>query len=88
MQYNVRTFGFCVFDGALLAIDNGSFQYNSLVFALIIWSIIFLLSKRELLSALFFCIAVLMKQIAVYYAIAYVGYLLFNYVISFNKVAF
>lgn len=37
------------------------------------------------MSAFLYCIAVLTKQIAIYYSFAFVGYLLFNYVISFNK---
>ena len=88
VAYNVGTFGFCLFDGALLAIDNGSFQYNSIIFALIIWSIIFLLSKRELLAAFLYCVAVLTKQITIYYSVAYLGYFLFNYVLSFTKSSF
>lgn len=80
--FNVKTFGVCLFDAALLSIDNSSFQYNSLNFSLIILSTILLLQKRALLAALLYCIVILTKQISIYYSAAYFSYLLFHYVIS------
>lgn len=56
------------------------------MFALIIWSTIFMLKKRFLLSALLYCAAVLTKQMAIFYSGVYVGYLLVHYVIEDNKI--
>ena len=79
--YNMKFFGLWLFDGALLAIDNSSFQYNSMIFALILWTTLFILQKRYLLGAFIYCVAVLTKQISIYYSAAYVGYLLIHYVL-------
>lgn len=79
-QYNVKMFGLVLFDGSLLAIDNQSFQYNSFIFALIIWSIVFILQKRELLGAFLYSITVLIKQLSIYPSAAYVGYLLIHFI--------
>ena len=78
----MKTFSLCLFDGAMIVVDNINFQYNSLMFALIIWSTIFMLKKRFLLSALLYCAAVLTKQMAIFYSGVYVGYLLVHYVIE------
>lgn len=56
-----------------------------MIFALIIWSTIFILQKRYLLAALLYCVAVLAKQISIYYSAGYVGYLLVHYVIHERK---
>ena len=86
LRYNVKWFGVFLFEGALLTIDNSSFQYNSMIFALIIWTTILMLQKRYLLAALLYCVAVLTKQIAIYYSAAYVGYFLVYFVLDGKQI--
>ena len=57
-----------------------------MIFALIIWSTIFLVQRRYLLASLVYCVAVLTKQIAIYYSAAFVGYLLVHYVVEGKKI--
>jgi hypothetical protein len=61
---------------ALLLIDFGHFQYNSVMLGLTIHALNAFASDRELLGAAFFVGALCFKQMALYYAPPIFGYLL------------
>ncbi|KAK6043379.1 deoxyribonuclease V [Cooperia oncophora] len=63
----------------LLLIDNIHFQYNSMLTGLLILSVYFADCEKYLLSALFYCILLNFKHIYLYYAPAYVIFMLRSY---------
>ncbi|VDO61166.1 unnamed protein product [Heligmosomoides polygyrus] len=63
----------------LILVDNIHFQYNSLLTALLILSIYFADRENYLLSALFYCVLLNFKHIYLYYAPAYVVFMLRRY---------
>lgn len=61
---------------ALMIIDHGHFQYNSIMLGLTLWSVIALARKHYLVSACLFCLAVGFKHMALFYSLAYFSFLL------------
>lgn len=57
----------------IILIDHGHFQYNSLILGLILFGFYFLLEKRYYLSCIAFSIALHAKQMAFYYAFAFLS---------------
>lgn len=68
----------------VILIDHGHFQYNSLILGLILGAFYLISTKRYYLACLFYTIAVHSKQMAVYYAIAFLGGLI-GLTLSDNK---
>eukprot|EP00474_Spongospora_subterranea_P010144 CRZ10602.1 hypothetical protein [Spongospora subterranea] len=56
---------------ALLLIDHGHFQYNSISLGLLLWAVIFLLRKNILLSSIVFTASFCYKQMNLYFAPAF-----------------
>lgn len=61
---------------ALILIDNGHFQYNSIMLALTLWSINAFQSGHDLIGSILFVASLGFKQMALYYAPAVFAYLL------------
>lgn len=61
---------------ALLLIDSGHFQYNSVMLALTLLSVNYISKGRDLVAAVFFVASLCFKQMALYYAPAIGSYLL------------
>ncbi|CAG8438408.1 14012_t:CDS:10 [Ambispora leptoticha] len=61
---------------ALILIDHGHFQYNSVMLGLSIWAIDCFLYDYDVLGSIFFCLALTFKQMSLYYAPAIFAYLL------------
>ncbi|KAL7342823.1 glucosyltransferase [Rhodotorula toruloides] len=61
---------------ALILIDNGHFQYNSLMLGLTLWAINCFQSGHDVLGAVAFMLSLGFKQMALYYAPAVFAYLL------------
>ncbi|GAA5911465.1 hypothetical protein JCM6882_005009 [Rhodosporidiobolus microsporus] len=61
---------------ALLLVDNGHFQYNSLMLGLALHALNCFQSNHDLLGAVFFVLSLGFKQMALYYAPGVFGYLL------------
>ncbi len=55
---------------ALIIIDHGHFQYNSVSLGLLIFSLASYLSEYDTLGAIFFCLSVYFKHMSLYYALA------------------
>ncbi|GAA5830036.1 hypothetical protein JCM11251_006851 [Rhodosporidiobolus azoricus] len=60
---------------ALILIDNGHFQYNSLMLSLTLWALNCFQTNHDLLGSFFFVMSLGFKQMALYYAPAVFGYL-------------
>ncbi|KAJ1939866.1 Glucosyltransferase-like protein, partial [Linderina pennispora] len=60
----------------LTLIDNGHFQYNSVMLGLLVWSVCFAMQGRYVAMAVAFSCSLLFKQMALYYAPAVFFYLL------------
>ncbi|BGP11435.1 Glucosyltransferase-like protein [Rhodotorula toruloides] len=61
---------------ALILIDNGHFQYNSLMLGLTLWAVNCFQSGHDVLGAVAFMLSLGFKQMALYYAPAVFAYLL------------
>ena len=61
---------------AYLLIDHGHFQYNCVVLGLVTYAIVGLCSGWQLMAAVFFCLALSFKQMALYYAPVFFVFLL------------
>ncbi|KAI9305470.1 glycosyl transferase [Cunninghamella echinulata] len=61
---------------ALIIIDHGHFQYNSVMLGFSLWAILGILSKHYILGSIAFCLALGFKQMALYYAPAIFAFLL------------
>ncbi|KAF7721201.1 Mitochondrial beta-keto-acyl synthase [Apophysomyces ossiformis] len=61
---------------ALLMIDHGHFQYNSVMLGLALWAINGFLTNHYVLGSIFFCASLAFKQMALYYAPAVFAFLL------------
>ncbi|KAJ6250651.1 dolichyl pyrophosphate protein [Anaeramoeba flamelloides] len=64
----------------LILVDNMHFQYNSLMFSILIFSISFAIRKKYLISLFLFCVVLNLKHIYLYYGICFAFYILKNYV--------
>ncbi|KAI3451759.1 hypothetical protein Pfo_008424 [Paulownia fortunei] len=60
----------------LILIDHGHFQYNCISLGLTTAAVAAILSNRDLVGSLLFCLALNHKQMSAYYAPAFFGYLL------------
>ncbi|KAI9029840.1 glycosyl transferase [Phycomyces nitens] len=67
---------------ALLLIDHGHFQFNSLMLGLTLWAINAFLTGYYVLGAIFFCLSLGFKQMALYYAPAIFAYLLAQIILA------
>ncbi|GAA5901528.1 dolichyl-P-Glc:Man(9)GlcNAc(2)-PP-dolichol alpha-1,3-glucosyltransferase [Sporobolomyces salmoneus] len=65
-----------VFQPALILIDSGHFQYNSIMLALTLWSINAFQSGHDLVGSILFVASLGFKQMALYYAPGVFAYLL------------
>ncbi|KAI0768999.1 ALG6, ALG8 glycosyltransferase family-domain-containing protein [Trametes elegans] len=65
-----------LFQPALLLIDSGHFQYNSVMLGLTLLAVDFFAIERDLVGAVFFVLSLGFKQMALYYAPAIGAYLL------------
>ncbi|KAL8476604.1 hypothetical protein ACS0TY_029048 [Phlomoides rotata] len=59
----------------LILIDHGHFQYNCISLGLTAAAVAAILSNRDLLGSMFFCLALNHKQMSAYYAPAFFAYL-------------
>ncbi|KAK9236128.1 glycosyl transferase [Lipomyces kononenkoae] len=64
------------FSPGLLIIDNIHFQYNAMLFGVLVWSLVAMKQQRFLLGAVLFAILLCFKHIFLYLAPAYFAYLL------------
>ncbi|KAJ2002189.1 Glucosyltransferase-like protein [Coemansia thaxteri] len=60
----------------LIMIDHGHFQYNSVMLGFLVWSVYFAARERYLLMAVCFCLSLMFKQMALYFAPAVFAFLL------------
>ncbi|KAH6755955.1 ALG6 [Perilla frutescens var. hirtella] len=60
----------------LILIDHGHFQYNCISLGLTTAAVAAILSNRDLVGSVLFCLALNHKQMSAYYAPAFFGYLL------------
>ncbi|VVT54571.1 uncharacterized protein SAPINGB_P004142 [Magnusiomyces paraingens] len=65
-----------LFQPALILIDHGHFQYNSVMLGLALLAIVNLQYKKNLTACFFFVAALMFKQMALYYAPVIFAYLL------------
>ncbi|KAH8920176.1 glycosyltransferase family 57 protein [Atractiella rhizophila] len=65
-----------LFQPALLLIDHGHFQYNSVMLGFTLFSLVCFKNGHDLIGAVFFVFALCFKQMALYYAPAIFAYLL------------
>lgn len=56
-----------------ILIDHGHFQYNSITMGCILYAFYFLLTKKYYLCCIFFTVALNCKQMAIYFALAFLG---------------
>ncbi|KAK4049334.1 Glucosyltransferase-like protein [Microbotryomycetes sp. JL221] len=61
---------------ALILVDHGHFQYNSVMLGLTLWSVNLLQAGNDLLGSILFVCALSFKQMALYYSPAIFAYLL------------
>ncbi|KAI8882559.1 glycosyltransferase family 57 protein [Backusella circina FSU 941] len=61
---------------ALILIDHGHFQFNSVMLGLTLWAVNCFLTRRYVLGSIFFCASLGFKQMALYYAPAIFAFLL------------
>ncbi|KAJ3280535.1 Glucosyltransferase-like protein, partial [Borealophlyctis nickersoniae] len=61
---------------ALMIIDHGHFQYNSAMLGFALWSIMLLCGGHYVAGSVFFCLSLLFKQMALFYALPVFFYLL------------
>ncbi|KDQ15002.1 glycosyltransferase family 57 protein [Botryobasidium botryosum FD-172 SS1] len=65
-----------LFQPALVIIDHGHFQYNSVMLGLVLWALNFFHAGHDLLGAICFVLSLGFKQMALYYSPAIFAYLL------------
>jgi len=61
---------------ALLLVDHGHFQYNSISIGFAFFAVAFILDGYDLIGSFFFCLSLNYKQMSLYYASAFFFYLL------------
>ena len=65
-----------LFQPALMLIDHGHFQYNSVMLGLMVYAVNYLLEESYCLAALYFVLSICFKQMALYYSPIIFAYLL------------
>ena len=60
----------------MLLIDYGHFQYNLVMLGLAIWALVFIFRGQIYLGAVFFCLSLCFKQMALYHALPFFFFLL------------
>uniref|UniRef100_A0AC34FEC3 Ubiquinone biosynthesis monooxygenase COQ6, mitochondrial n=1 Tax=Panagrolaimus sp. ES5 TaxID=591445 RepID=A0AC34FEC3_9BILA len=73
-----------VFTPSLILLDNIHFQYNSMLYGILLLSFAAIFSQKYLLGALLFAILLNFKHIYLYYVPAFVVFYLFEYLPPFN----
>ncbi|KAK9462896.1 glycosyl transferase [Lipomyces oligophaga] len=73
------------FSPGFLIVDNIHFQYNSMLFGLLIFSIVRIKQRRPLSAATFFAVLLCFKHIFLYLAPAYFFYLLIVFCLNINS---
>uniref|UniRef100_A0A914ZGL2 Alpha-1,3-glucosyltransferase n=1 Tax=Panagrolaimus superbus TaxID=310955 RepID=A0A914ZGL2_9BILA len=73
-----------VFTPSLILLDNIHFQYNSMLYGILLLSFAAIFSQKYLLGALLFAILLNFKHIYLYYVPAFVIFYLFEYLPPFN----
>ena len=58
----------CLCCPAIILIDHGHFQYNGTALGLSLLGAVFILSDKDVLGSIFFCLALNFKQMTLYYA--------------------
>lgn len=76
-----KTFLLALLQPAILLIDHGHFQYNTVALGLALWSLYFMAQSHDfynncIYGSVFFCLALNFKQMTLYYAPAIFAYLL------------
>ncbi|KAI8870231.1 ALG6, ALG8 glycosyltransferase [Ramicandelaber brevisporus] len=73
---------------ALIIIDNAHFQYNSMMLGFTLWAVLLFGRQQYVLGSVFFCFALMFKQMALFYSPAIFFYLLGKCLLSpsFNGV--
>lgn len=61
---------------ALILIDHGHFQYNSVCLGFTLWAINMLFQERLVVGSILFCLALNYKQISLYYSIPFFFFIL------------
>lgn len=61
---------------ALILIDYGHFQYNTVSLGLLLWAVVLLIKECDISAAVLFCLALNYKQMSLYYALPMFFYLL------------
>ena len=74
--YYYWTIGLALTQPALLLIDHGHFQYNSVALGLTLWSLYYASKNYYVAAAIFFCLSLNFKQISLFYSPVVFAYLL------------
>ena len=85
-RVTMSVFAFCFISANLTLMDAAQSQSNGLVFAITILSFCYMIERRYLMSAFWYCFVLSTKQITAYYSLAYFIYLLivYGFTPSFN----
>ncbi|PRP83837.1 hypothetical protein PROFUN_08952 [Planoprotostelium fungivorum] len=78
-EHNVRRFSplfVALMQPALMLIDHGHFQYNSVSLGLSLWSLVFLQSGRHFLASIMFSLSLNFKQMSLYFALPFFFHML------------
>jgi alpha-1,3-glucosyltransferase len=83
----IFSFRFCIFvkltaiavillQPALILIDHGHFQYNSVSLGFVVWAVVLVMEDYDVLGSVAFCLALNYKQMSLYFAPTFFVYLL------------
>jgi alpha-1,3-glucosyltransferase len=61
---------------ALILIDHGHFQYNSVSLGFVVWAVVLVMEDYDVLGSVAFCLALNYKQMSLYFAPTFFVYLL------------
>lgn len=74
--YYYWTIGLALTQPALILIDHGHFQYNSVALGLTLWSLYYAANNYYVAAAILFCLSLNFKQISLFYSPVVFAYLL------------